>query len=606
MLILKFNMAAFDEYLLQEGYENLEEARKLSEVESKDDPEDDPFKSKYKARTILQAFKSKIEGFLNDDPSNESLMFLSAAVTYRLAVNFLETEELHYGEDNLKEVINSVEQHRLRKEGCNILQNAYNQMGILCSSRSNLNEALGFLSNAEELYKEFSHEVGGGPLSVDEILQAPSGDEDSKEHSRTETFEGTYTHTLYYLAQVYGKLEEAKKSAEYCQVTLRRQLESKKYDPVEWALNCATLSQFYIMQDNYYMARHCLASASRIFQEVPPPPESGMEAPENESEEERQKREFIPQRKADIARCWAKYGLALMEFSRDKWMSEVEKMDENKFKDVEKEEEEAAAADAEKENERMRFNLELTSIEEQITWKDLALFDEARVVFLAVQKWLSTAKEYYSLDGHCSDYVEILQDHSKVYKMLAFFEGDLDRQCKMQKRRADLLEAVLKELNPQFYLLVCRQLMFEIAEIYQTMLDLKVAIIEAGNQAPTPHQVKKINQLTAQAIGKFQDYLDSLRDTNKKLPDEFSDDDVRPALVAQFHIGRLSTKYIKFEMRERLENMQKGLERYRFIVDYCKRNPQARQIVSSELSICEEMVQLVPLKMESIRAGADM
>ena len=36
----------------------------------------------------------------------------------------------------------------------------------------------------------------------------------------------------------------------------------------------------------------------------------------------------------------------------------------------------------------------------------------------------------------------------------------------MHKRRIDLLEAVVKQLNPQYFLLVCRQLNFELAEIY--------------------------------------------------------------------------------------------------------------------------------------------
>lgn len=59
-------------------------------------------------------------------------------------------------------------------------------------------------------------------------------------------FEKAYTHTLYYLAQVYQHLEMIEKAAQYCHTTLKRQLEYCGYYPVEWALNAATLSQYYL------------------------------------------------------------------------------------------------------------------------------------------------------------------------------------------------------------------------------------------------------------------------------------------------------------------------------------------------------------------------
>lgn len=59
-------------------------------------------------------------------------------------------------------------------------------------------------------------------------------------------FEKVYTHNLYYLAQVYQHMEMFEKAAHYCHSTLKRQLEHNAYHPMEWAINAATLSQFYI------------------------------------------------------------------------------------------------------------------------------------------------------------------------------------------------------------------------------------------------------------------------------------------------------------------------------------------------------------------------
>lgn len=41
-------------------------------------------------------------------------------------------------------------------------------------------------------------------------------------------------------------MEMFEKAAHYCHSTLKRQLEHNAYHPIEWAINAATLSQFYI------------------------------------------------------------------------------------------------------------------------------------------------------------------------------------------------------------------------------------------------------------------------------------------------------------------------------------------------------------------------
>lgn len=83
-------------------------------------------------------------------------------------------------------------------------------------------------------------------------------DQFTPEDERQALFESLHTHTLYYLAQVYGKLEMSMESAGYCHVTLKRQLETKQYDQIEWSLNCATLAQYYLTVHDYVSARHCL------------------------------------------------------------------------------------------------------------------------------------------------------------------------------------------------------------------------------------------------------------------------------------------------------------------------------------------------------------
>lgn len=65
-------------------------------------------------------------------------------------------------------------------------------------------------------------------------------------------FEMAYTHTLYYLAQVYKNLEQFERAGKYCHSTLQRQLELNQFVPLEWAINAATLSQYYITKVHIY------------------------------------------------------------------------------------------------------------------------------------------------------------------------------------------------------------------------------------------------------------------------------------------------------------------------------------------------------------------
>lgn len=248
-----------------------------------------------------------------------------------------------------------------------------------------------------------------------------------------------------------------------------------------------------------------------------------------------------------------------------------------------------------------RFKLELTDIEEKVQARFIKDFSEAKEVFLFVQKCLNEAKEYYAKDSYCNDYVEVSQDHSKAFKLLACFEVDQDRQCKMHKRRVDLLTKLLEELNPQHYLYVCRQLMYELADTYTMMLDIKMNMHQEAGQSSTRHAIKKINLLVSQSIKHYMDYINSLKNGQPTLPTELEESDIRPALVAYFCMGNLYSKFICPDTELKIQNVRKSLECFQFISDYCKTDPRGQAAVANELHICEEMIELLPKKIEQIR-----
>ncbi|XP_042315498.1 KIF-binding protein [Sceloporus undulatus] len=592
--------------------EKFRSALNLSYVESKKDPETEPYRSKYSARELLEGIKqalgsegatlgSEEEGEGEDGGAQQRRERVRAArlatVEYELGVNHNDTQECSAGEEHLAKCLQLLERHRLAPECVSLYIQAQNNLGILWSERDDIKTAQTYLESAEALYNQYMKEIGNPPLDSSEHLMAEQ--EKLTDQERSKRFEKVYTHTLYYLAQVYQHLEMIEKAAQYCHTTLKRQLDYSGYYPVEWALNAATLSQYYLTKQCFMESRHCLAAASVIFSQAGQVPS----AEDNETEQDQQD---LRQRKAEIARCWIKYCLNLLQGARKLLEDNIGELDpdrQSELKAQQKKEED------EKEKGRKKAVLFGTSdlcdsilaMEEKVSCVFPLDFKEAREVFLVGQNYVNEAKEFFQVDGYVTDHIEIIQDHSALFKVLAFFEDDYERRCKMHKRRIDMLEPLYAGLNPQYYLLLSRQLQFELADTYYEMMDLKVAI---GNRLEEldSHTIKKINSLAQMAIKYYELFLDSLRNPDKVFPETLEEDVLRPAMVAKFHIARLYGKLITSDGKKQLENMQTSLEYYSFLVDYCEKHTDATQAIETELELSKEMAGLLPTRMERLRA----
>ncbi|XP_078499337.1 KIF-binding protein [Lissotriton helveticus] len=579
----------------------------LSEEESKKDPDTDPYRSKYSARELLNEIKGHMgqldvgreEQANGPDPADSPagiLIIRLAVIELQLGVNHTETEELSAGEEHLVNSLRLLEPYRLSQECVSAYVQAQNNLGILWAGRGEIQVAQTYLESAEILYIKYMKQIGRPPLELHEHFMGE--EERFTEQERFKRFERVHTHTLYYLAQVYKHLELNEKSAQYCHTTLQRQLEFTTYNPLEWAINAATLSQYYLPKQLYMESRHCLAAANVVLLQA------DHRVPSESVEEEQKHLEILGRRKAEIARCWIKYCLNLLQDAMKKLEDNIGELDADRQCDLK-----ARRIKEEDEGERKKAVLfessemydSVLAIEEKVPCRYPLDFEEARVLFLVGQYNVNESKQYFQLDGHATDHIEILQDHSALFKVLAFFEEDYERRCKMHKRRIDMLEPLCKEINPQYYLLICRQLQFELADTYYEMMDLKIAI---GNRLDELdcHTIKKINTLALSAIKYYEMFLDSLKSPDKKFPEILEEDVVRPALVAKFHIARLYGKLITTDGKKQLENMQTSLEYYSFLLNYCAKNEDAIKVVETELELSKEMAGLLPTKMERLRA----
>ncbi|XP_063360009.1 KIF-binding protein-like [Cydia amplana] len=580
--------------VLNDFKESYYKVRKLLDEDSKNDPETEPYLSKYKAKELLLTMRESLTKIIGSqtDLDRVKLDAMMGTVLLNIGIINMDTEELTASEKVLTEAVDLLTENSLKPEVITTVLNIYNNLGILWSSRDNPETAKVFLLKAKELYESFKCTLQM-PLPIEQMIvnfeETPVSD--------FMLLEKAYTLTLYYLAQVYGILKENLKSGVYCHSTLRRQLQYSDYEPIDWALNSATLSQFFAEQNGFYQSRHHLAAASTILEKYE---EKMMESASND-DAFLAKVETFKHRSADVARCWAKYCLQLMTASMTRLMTDSE-MSADAVTDMSnlKLEDEGNICDGDIKN--LIFpDLDVSVYEKKITDKFLLTYQDAREVFLSCQSWLNKAKEYYKLDTLASDYIELVQDSSLAYSYLAFFEEDDERRAKMHKRRIDMLEELIKEINPTYYLQYCRQLWYELGEVYTDILDIKLEKLNNSNERPTPHALKKINALCEKSIEMYDHFINSVMDKNGKMPLKLDSDHVRPVISSYAFIGRNSMKRIALDKNAQLENSKKSFDSYQAVVDICTNDPDAASMMHEEYSLCKEMVQILPIKIKKLQ-----
>ncbi|XP_065079004.1 KIF-binding protein [Ochlerotatus camptorhynchus] len=573
--------------------EEFEKAHKKIDEDSKNDPPTEPFRSHYAARDILQGVQRKLKNLRDslDAGSDAELTVrcILANVLKDIGRISIFTEELSNGELVLKEALQLVQDDNETASGVNAYIEVLNQLGILYCNRGSFEESKAILEQAMENYETVKGNADFEPLTISDLF----GTKDEIEKGKgLLLLEKNHTLSLYYLAQVYGYLEDLVKSAHYCHRTLKRQLDYNDYEHVDWALNAATLSQYYFPKNYLCQARHLLAAASYMldrFEEEVIPKETNPTV-------RTEKIETHQHRSADVARCWAKYAIHILSTSKDRLCND----------DGEEgtERQNAESLSPVKEIDRFIGLEGLSVYEDQITDEFCLTLDDAKLVLLNGLSWLNKAKEYYTKETEASQYAKIVQDIASLYKHLAFFEDNEDNQCKLYKRSVDQLEELDQVLNATYYQTICREIWYELALIYSKMLDVKLSKLDSltASERPSPHALNKINKLCEKSISKFQKFLESYKiplDT-LEVPAGIDNCELQPVYFAYFHIGRLYYKVITPDRRMQLDNVQNSFRYYHHFVKSCEENEIVGAHFKAEMGVCKEMNTLLPLKIKKL------
>ncbi|XP_050082355.1 KIF-binding protein-like [Anopheles aquasalis] len=572
--------------------EEYEKAHRLINEESENDPPTEPFRSHYSARDVLNAALRKVKTLAEAlDPASEAattVRCIRATILKDLAKISTFVEESN-GEVLLNEALELIEADRGKEPALNVHIEILNEIAIMCCNNlaiPNCSESKVFLDQAKDIYAD-AKERELEPLTIAGLFGSK---EEVEKGKALKLLESNHTLTLYYLAQVFGFLDNELEKARYCCITLKRQLEYNEYEHVDWILNASTLSQYYYARNHLTQARHLLAASTYMLHRYEAEVVEKITNPEERAEKEENLRHGM----ADIARCWAKYGLHILRASHER-LSKEDDCDEEGTKEP--------PLTPVRKMERF-VGLELGRYEDQAPDEFCVTFDDAELVMLNSLSWLNKAKEYYTKESEAIQYTDIVHDVALLYRHLSFFTADEGIQYKLLKRNVNQLEEIIDILNPTYYQSICRSIWYELGLTYY-MLNIRFGQMHdlQSTELPTRHTVNKINRMCGKSIQNFKKFLTSYNvplDT-LQLPASVEEGEMPPMLNALLLIGRLHYRIITPDKRLKLKSTENSLLYYGQLVEWCKEE-RTKSMFLPEMEIGKQLISKVRVKIEKLKA----
>lgn len=354
---------------------------------------------------------------------------------------------------------------------------------------------------------------------------------------------------------------------------LNRQLNFGRVDFVKWVLDARFLFCHFIQHNNFTQARYHIAAATHILQKHQDVLET--KGPSKNRDEEYK---VYHRNSADVAKCWAKYGITLMKASMERLLEKVGEEGQcssNELKNF------AGTNSTEPilmENLRyVDIEPELETITNQVTDHLLYLlkFKDAKLMFLNVKKWLEKEKGYYTLDNYASEHVNIVRSFSHAYLYLSIYVKCECKLMEMHKQRINMLENLIAKLDSQYYRDVCQRIWLDLGTAYSIILDIEVERLRASDEEPTAYMRMKIDNLAKEGIKYLRSLLDSL-ETDKSDDGilNYSNEQLDLLLCAHFLLGKLYNTVFISNLQLEMKYTEQSLRAFTFIISYCEEHPE--------------------------------
>jgi KIF-binding protein len=374
-----------------------------------------------------------------------------------------------------------------------------------------------------------------------------------------EAIEDAYTLTLFYLAQAYTKMELREQAAENCGRTLQRQHTSGKYELREFVTNLIGLAEYYQGSKYYAQAQYILMLALKV----------------------------IPEGKKHKLRATVQIAIGnliadLLEFGCERI----------NHKDV-------------KEGDSIIVGKQIMLFPEfDQAFPKVVLpedIEACKSLFRQANTQFKKALEVFVLDGYVTEHIEVLFSQSRLYRSLALLETKAERKASMLDKRREMLEPLLKELNPKAYPGTWQKILVETSEIVNDLFSLRVALLSVKG-FPSEEKLGQTYELGRKSIGYFKEIIQTLID-DKDTPR--NEQYFRSIINSKINIAKAASKLMSSDRKKRVEYLKESFELYKAVLDYIKKDIPAefRDSFNQELALTNDMVAMMPAKIDRVNYG---
>lgn len=458
----------------------------------------------------------------------------------------------------------------------NYFQETYNNLGIIYFNRGEPDKGLQYFAKAEQIYLAFNQYKGPSLCSIyDEYIKSCT-EENTKYKAQKTIFgffidggiditllEKNYTQTLFYYAQSYAKLDFKKKGIYFCCMTLKRQVDTDNYDLKDAIINCINLSEFFVESENFAQAEYLLLAGLSLL-----------------PEDLKRKKKL----RARVQMQLGKVYLERLKFAQQQvkdqvWISDNEQL----FNKV---------------NKRVCVFSKIN-----VAWPkviDIRNKEDAKCLFRLGNTQLTRALEYFLIDGYVTEHTLISRNLSALYKALIYFEDDIQRVFLMLERRIKILELIFNAITKEHFIVQWQELTLELAEIHAEYFEKKFEELRQS--------IKGIPTSTCKLGMKSIEYYDNLLkfiDTEVKKQDdsERSLEDFTTFITIQLSVARLFGKLNpNNDFKAFKINLVNSLKIYQDTEKRLKESKftKGNYALEEQLMICQEMVSLLPVKIDQM------
>ena len=477
---------------------------------------------------------------------------------------------------------------KIKMKFVNYYQEIFNNLGIIYYNRGEIKKGLEHLAKAEQIYKTFFLELSQNKENkyifsndlaffISNINNEKTNNilfnfETSDFEKNKRIFEHNYTLTIFYFAQAFTKLNFRKKAIHFCSVTLKRQIENNEYDIKDAVNNCINLSDFYLESQNFAQTEYILRCALSLI-----------------PEDKTQKKKLRASVQAQLGKYYLeRLKLALLLMRKNTSIANEKNLEEliNKKK----------------------FTIDNLKDVKFPEIKDVQSLEEAKSLFRKGNTQLKRALKIFVMDGYVTDHIKITQTISQLYKYLIFFEPDNARIFSMEDRRINLLEPMVQAINHKVYVIQWQEISLELAEIFCEIFESNYEIFRKDPKKIDEKKIEEINGYGRKSLFYYEDIIGYIeteygKETEKKFEDFIT------IVTIKSNIARLYSKIIFLnDIKKRVDSLKKSLDIYNQVYKLLKGAKDIfgeKEELKENLNMCEEMICMLPIKIDKINRGEE-